>query len=63
MDEAPLVNRVAARMIACYSGNLLEYLLEREYEERLCNDRASADAWLQLAIEAARQLRGRGRGD
>jgi hypothetical protein len=40
-------------MIACYSGNLLKYLLEREYEERLCNGRASADAWLQLAIEAA----------
>jgi hypothetical protein len=61
MDDAPLANEVAARMIACYSGNLLEHLLKREYEERLCNDRASADAWLPLATEA-RQFRGRRSG-
>ena len=44
-------------MIREYPGNLLKFLLESEYAARERGDEFSADAWLDIALEAAELLR------
>jgi hypothetical protein len=44
-------------VIRVYRGNLLEFLLETEYADRQRGDRLSAEAWFEIAAEAAEILR------
>ena len=59
MLRRSLVRRTAAQMIRAHRGNLLEFLLESEYADRARGDWLSADAWFDIAVEAAALLRER----
>jgi hypothetical protein len=54
-----LVRSTARELVRTYRGNLLDFLLEAEYERRARGDTLSADAWFDIALVAAEILRGR----
>lgn len=57
MEDADLVNREAGKMVARRGWNAVYDLLDASAAARHDGDSLSADAWLDLAIAAVRQLR------
>jgi hypothetical protein len=56
-DDDGLVASVAADYVATYRERAVKHLLSRETIARDFGDSLSADAWLEIACAAARQMR------